>query len=113
MFVLSEKSPQQIVGSPDLLDIIVLNVKITDRTAIDLNCVSVNSLHHRSDLTDRLEHNINVVDIRQIVDQHGLIRHDRRCQDCESRIFGAAYLHFSHQWIAAFDHILLHFAPRL
>ena len=51
-FILSEQRAQQIVGRSDLFNIVIFNIKIRDRTAVDLDGMSVQPLDHRSDAFD-------------------------------------------------------------
>ena len=110
-FIFPEKSSQQIVRRSDLLNVIILYIKIADRTSVDLYCMTIDPLHHRADSLDRFQHHIHIIHIRKIIDLNSLIRHDCSRQNCKRRIFRAADLHFSDKRIPAFYDILFHITP--
>ena len=112
-FIFSKESTQQIVRCPDLLDIIILNIEIPDRASVDLHCMPIDTLNHRTDSRDRLQHHIDVVDIRKILNLNGLVCHDRCCQNRKRRILCTANFYFPYQRISALNNILLHIAPQL
>ena len=111
--VLSKHRTQKIVRCSDLLDIIIFYIKVCNCASVNLNCVSVNSLNHCSDSLNRFQQHIDIIYIRQIVNQNGLVCHDRCRENSQCRIFSSADFNFPYQRIAAFDNILLHIAPRL
>ena len=110
-FILSQQCSQKIIGSPNLFHTIIINDHISDGPSGNPYGVSVNPLHQTPDIFNGLEHYIRIPDIRHIFYQYSLIRHDRSRKNSKGRIFGPANLHFSHQWITAFNCILFHSIP--
>ena len=107
-FIFSKKCSQQIVGSSDFLNKLVIYTYLTDHRTIDSHFMAADPVNSGSDHTDRFEQDIDILDIRKIIDHHGLICHNRRCQNTKCRIFRSADFNFAHQGIAAFNYILFH-----
>ena len=95
LLILAKKRTQQIVGCPDLLDIIVFDHQIADLGSIDLNRMSVHSLDNDADTLHRLHQHIGIPDIRYVLYHNGLIRHNSRSKNSQSRILGTTDLHLA------------------
>ena len=112
MLVFPKKGAEQIVGRPDLLDIVVLDINARHAFSVDLHCVPVYPVHHRPDPGDRVQKYIDVIYIRKIIDHDSFIAHYRSCKDRKGCVLCSAYLYLSDKRIAAFNNILFHTAPR-
>ena len=110
--IFSKKSSQKIVGCPDLLDIVILDINACYAFSVDLHCMPVHSVHHRADPRDGVQKYIDVIYIRKIIDHYSFIAHNCRRKNSKGRILCSAYLHFTDKRIAAFNNILFHTAPR-
>ena len=110
--VFSKQCAQKIIRRSDFLYIIILYTKIMYVTSIDLYRMTVQSLNPCPDSTHCFQKNIDIIDIRNIINRNRLICHNRCCQNRKSCIFCTCYLNFSDQRISTFYNILLHIAPR-
>ena len=109
--IFAKQCPQKIIGASDFLNIFIIYAQTSDRASIDLNRMTVHTVHHCSDAFDCLKQYIDIPHIRKILNYNNLICHYCSCHDTECRILGSANLDLADQWIAALNHILFHNAP--
>ena len=106
--ILSKQSPQQIVGSADPLDILVIYAEIPYLGTIYLHRMPVNPIYIRANLLHRFQKDVDVPHIRKIFHHYCLIRHNRSRKNRQRSVLRSANLHLSHKRAAAFNHILFH-----
>ncbi len=106
--VLAQERTQQVVGGANLLHILVIQNQAVDGGAVDANRVRVHPLNHGADVADGIQHDVDVADIGEIVDENCFVGHDGGCQDGERGILRAANLHFADQSVAALYDVLFH-----
>ena len=109
LLVLAQHGADQIVGSPDLLDILVLHHQAADLGGVQRHAVPAGALLQHTDTLHGFQQHIGIPHIRQIVYIYGLIGHNRRSKNRKRRVFGPSYLYLAHQWITAFNCVLFHF----
>ena len=108
MLIFSQKSPQQIIGSPDLFDPLAVHCQTVDIACIQNHTMASRGLYHNSDALHGIQQNLRIPDIRHIFYIYRLVRHGRSRKNRKGSIFGASDLHVTHQRISAFDRILFH-----
>ena len=111
LFVFTQHRTDQIIGSSDLMNIVVVDHEFTDALAVDLNDMGIilfRKAHHGADGFYSFQEYTDIVDIRQIADRHGLIAHDRCRQDAKSGILRPADLNVTDERIPTLDDILFH-----
>ena len=106
--IFAQKGADKIVGCPDFADELIVHRHFLDPARVDFHRMAVYPLHRSPDLGDRFQKHINIPHIRQVIDHHVLVRHNRSCQNSKSGIFRPADVNFTHQGIAAFHNILFH-----
>ena len=112
-FILTKKCSEQVIRCTDLLDVIIFYIKIFNVASVDSDCVPVNTVNLGTNSTDCFQQNVDIVDIRKIIDSNCLICHNRSCQNCQCCILCSTDLDFADQRIATLNNILFHFAPQL
>ena len=108
LFIFSQKGPQEIIGTPDLLAPLVLYYQIVDISCIQHDAVPVVALHRHADSPHGLQQDVHVAHVRNIFYIYGLIRHGGCGQNRKRGILGACDLHVPHQGIPTFYNILFH-----
>ena len=78
----------------------------------DLYFMSVYPLNDRSDLSDGVQQQIDITDIRKIADDHRFTCQDRCGDQCKCGILRTADIYDASQRFSAFDEILFHILPR-
>ena len=106
--IFAKKSAQQIIRRPDLLHIFIFDSEIGDSFSIDPHCMAIHTVDTCPNSHNCIQQHINIIDIRQIVNQDCLISHNSRRKNSQRRILGSANLDFSNERISAFDNILFH-----
>ena len=95
MFILTKKCSEQIIRCADLLDVIIFYIKIFNVASVDSDCVPVNTVNLGTNSTDCFQQNVDIVDIRKIIDHHGLICHNRSRKNCKCRVLCSPYFDLS------------------
>ena len=93
--IFTQQGSQKIIRRSDLFDIFIIDTAVTDHRSIDCSFMTVQSVHLRADSGNGLQKYIDILNIRQVIDHHGLIRHDRCCQDAKRRVFRSADLYLA------------------
>ena len=106
LFIFSEKRSQQIIGRADPLHVFIIDPDRPDSGSVNRNRMGIDPFYGRTNPGDCLQKHIDIPYIRKIIDHHFLVRHDRRSEDSQSRIFCAANYDIAHQRTAALNHIL-------
>ena len=106
--VFAKQCAEKIVACADLFDVFILDIHIADVCSAQYNAVSVSAVDLHADLDHSFKHDVDVPNVRKILDQNLLIRHDRRGKNTERGILRAADLYFTVQRSAASDYILFH-----
>ena len=112
LLVFAKQSAQQIIGSSDLLDILIVHVQRVNGGAVDLHSVAILAVYPRTNAFDGLKQDVGISYIRYIFNQYGLICHNCCCQNGKCGILGTADLYFADQGVAAFNYVLFHITPR-
>ena len=108
LLVLAEQGPQEIVGSPDFLDVFVVDVQRFNGRAVDNDRMGVRPLHPAADSLDGAQHDIDVPDIGEVFNRDRVVGHDRRRQNGQGRILRPANGYFPVQGLTALDYKLFH-----
>ena len=95
MFVFTKKCSQQIVGSSDLLDILIINTYISNCRSVNLYSRFINTVYLCSNTSDCFKQYIDIPYIRQILYQNRLISHYGCCKNRKCRILGTGNLHLT------------------
>ena len=111
LFIFAKQCTNQIIGSTDPLDIVVIYAYLSDILTVHHNRMSCNPLCPDANAFHRLKEYVDISNVRQIFNQYRIIRHYCSCQNTERRIFRTADLDFACQRIAASDNILFHRTP--
>ena len=106
--ILSKQCSNKIIGSTNFTDILIIYAYLTDRRCIDLYGMPVNPLYLSTNLRNRLEKDIDVPHIRQILYDDIIIGHNSSRQNTKRRILRPADHHISNQWITALHNKLIH-----
>ena len=112
LFVFTKQCTQQIIRCTNFFDIFIIDIQLSYRRSIDARCMTVYTLYHCSNVTQCIQHNIDIAHIRQIIYGYCLIRHNGCCKNRESCILSSSDLHFPYDRIAPFDYELFHITPR-
>ena len=110
-FIFAKQRPNKIIGRSDFPDILIIYRNLTDCGCIDPDTVTIQTLHRCPDLFNGLQQHINVANIRQILHNHILVRHNRRRQNTKGSILSPTDHYIANQGIAAFHNILIHPTP--
>ena len=108
MLVFPQKSPQQIIGSPYLLDSFIFHHKAVNVPSVQYRTMTACPLYHDTDSLHGLQQHINVPYIRHILYIYSLIRHGGGSENRKRRILGPSDLHVTHKRIPALDRVLFH-----
>ena len=111
LVILAQKRAEKIIGRADLSNIFILDRTVAYGRTVYFYRMPVYALNVRADPGNRLQENIDIIDIRKIFKCYGFIGHDRGGDDRERCILSPCDLNFSHQWISALNHILFHIKP--
>ena len=95
MFILTKKCSEQVIRCTDLLDVIIFYIKIFNVASVDSDCVPVNTVNLGTNSTDCFQQNVDIVDIRKIIDSNCLICHNRSCQNCQCCILCSTNYNFT------------------
>ena len=66
-----------------------------DSRTVDRHFISCNPVYVCADSANRFQQYINILNIRQILKNNRLIRHNSCCQNAKRRILRTADLHFT------------------
>ena len=97
MLILSEHCTDQIIRSPDLLDILITDHRGTDACGIDGDSVTVFFIDNDAYASHGVHEHVGVTDIGNIVYMNGFVGHNRSGEYRERSILCSADLNLSYQ----------------
>ena len=106
--VLAEEGSDQVVGTADLPDGLVIYRLILDIRSVNYICMSFRVCDFAADVADCSNQRADVADIRNIFYGDRLICHDCSCHDRKRRVFRAGNFNFAGERAAAFHDIIFH-----
>ena len=107
MTVLSQKGTDKVIRSPDLSDILSIDIYIFHLGSVYLYGMPIEPFDFDSYALQRLHHDISVSYIGNILDSNCLIRHDRCGYDGKGSIFGSPDNDLPPQRVAAVYYIMI------